>query len=107
MTKLAKLTIETKAGPIELDLDEARELYVQLEELFSEKVKYIPSPPLVIEKPPWQPSYPYIWSGHNLRDALMSSETRNDYGTLNIDIDGSTRDNPTSYSFGRLPPVTC
>jgi hypothetical protein len=56
--KVSKLTLTTTDGKtIELAMDEAKELHSQLEQLFGEKVRYVPSQPVVIpwEYRPWQP----------------------------------------------------
>ena len=61
--KLTKISLETKEGKeIELSINEARELYSQLESLFGSKTTYIPSTPLIIDRYRWsEPSRPY-WS---------------------------------------------
>lgn len=50
--KLTNITLVTKAGQtVELTINEARDLYEQLAELFGPK--YTPSTPIVIERDHW------------------------------------------------------
>ena len=54
------LEIKTKEGTIKLTIDEAKELYRQLHELFGEKVIHVPSAPIVIDRFPTWPVYPPV-----------------------------------------------
>ena len=48
---ISKIEIETKSGKtIELNLDEAKDLYNELHGLFGNKAAFIPTAPIVIEK---------------------------------------------------------
>ena len=69
--KLTKLTLETKDGkPVELSIEEARELYSQLDELFGTKTIYAPSLPVYIERHTW-PQYQPFW--HSTSGAINCS----------------------------------
>ena len=61
--QLTKIALETKDGKkVELTIDEAKELHEQLHSLFGEKIQYVPSAPLIIERDRWQQPYrPYYW----------------------------------------------
>jgi len=63
--QLTKITLETKDGKkVELTIDEAKELHEQLHSLFGEKLRYVPSAPLIIERDRWQQHYrPYYLYG--------------------------------------------
>ena len=56
--ELTGLEIKTKDGTSRLTIDEAKELYRQLHELFGEKVIHVPSAPIVIDRFPTWPVYP-------------------------------------------------
>ena len=55
--RVTGLELETKDGKrVELTLAEAKELHEQLDELFGEKVRYVPGSPIYVR--PWvHPSY--------------------------------------------------
>ena len=60
--KLTRIELETKDGKkVGLSLEEARELYNQLNELFGSK--YVPSAPVIIERGcyPWRDPYNPYW----------------------------------------------
>ncbi len=66
--KITKLLLETKSGKeIFLELDEAEELYQQLELLFGKKETFIPLAPIVIERDKWNSPYipRPIWCSSN------------------------------------------
>ena len=58
--ELTAIEITTESGKTQLTIDEAKELYRQLHELFGEKVITIPSAPVVVERWPTWPVYPQI-----------------------------------------------
>jgi hypothetical protein len=61
--KLTKLELETREGKkVELSMDEAKELYEQLNDLFGDKTVYIPNQPIIIERDRWVPTYPITWT---------------------------------------------
>ncbi len=60
--ELTAIEITTESGKTRFTIDEAKALYRQLHELFGEKVIMIPSTPIVIERGPWWPVYPTLWS---------------------------------------------
>ena len=63
-TKLIKIILETKEGSqVELTIDEAKELHEQLNAIFSQTVKYIPSAPIIINKEVWPQPYRPYWAG--------------------------------------------
>lgn len=60
--KITEITIRTAGEvPINLTMEEAKDLYTQLHELFGEK--YISSAPVIIN--PYQWPYPIYWIGDN------------------------------------------
>ena len=73
--KLKKLILGTDEKQIEITVEEAKELFAQLNELFGEKVKYYPSNPpvvlpnpIIIERDVWPKPYwePYVtWQDSN------------------------------------------
>lgn len=70
--KLTKIEMTTKDGKtVELTLDEARDLHSQLEELFGEKVKYVPSTPIIIDRYRYPRPYRYwgepMWSNEGTK----------------------------------------
>ena len=79
--KVTGLELETKGGTkVPLSLDEAKELYEQLDELFGKKVEYVPGYPVRIR--PWwyQASPPYtvvgpytVWNSGNANTVLSNS----------------------------------
>ena len=76
--KLTKLALETKEGKeIQLDLDEARELWLQLDSLFGIKKQYFPATPVIIERDVWRPPYQPMWYSSN-------STSDNKLGALNV-----------------------
>lgn len=56
--ELTGLEIKTKDGSTRISIDEAKELYRQLHELFGEKVIHVPSTPIVVDRWPVYPSSP-------------------------------------------------
>src|ERR1035437_9602606 len=61
--ELTGLKIKTKDGVFELSIEEAKQLYLQLHELFGEKVIHMPSAPIIIERFPQWPIYPPLITG--------------------------------------------
>ncbi len=71
--KISKIEVKTSDGKkVDLTLEEAKELYEQLDKLFGDKTVYVPNSPLVIYKDRW-PYYPVTWSDSML--VCKSSET--------------------------------
>ena len=60
--KLTKMILETKEGQkVEISLDEAKDIYEQLHQLFGEKTRYLPSPSITpIWTWPYRPYQPYF-----------------------------------------------
>lgn len=58
--ELTAIEITTEQGMTKLTIDEAKELYRQLHELFGEKAITIPSTPIIVERWPTWPVYPQI-----------------------------------------------
>lgn len=61
--KVKKMVIQLGDKSVDLTIDEAKELHAALAELFEEKVRYISSPSVVIERPYRRPHYPWVWWG--------------------------------------------
>ena len=58
--EILKIKLKVKDVEIELTMDEARSLFSDLRELFGEKTVFVPSEPIVIERPTWPYPQP-IW----------------------------------------------
>ena len=56
--ELTALRIKLGNETIELSIEEAKALYLQLHTLFGERVITCPQSPVVINQPPWFPTYP-------------------------------------------------
>jgi len=75
--KINKLTIMTSQGKeVELSLEEANELFVQLKELFGEKTVYIPSTPIIIDRYP-RPWWTDPWITYTTSDSSVELVSEN------------------------------
>ncbi len=64
--ELGAIQIQYPDGTVkQLSLDHARELHKQLDELFGEKIKYVPSAPVTIFRDKWPSWRPYSHFGSN------------------------------------------
>jgi hypothetical protein len=79
--KLTSIQLKTKDGEeITLLMDEARELYNQLHELFGDKTTYVPSAPIIIERDRWLRPYqpywqPYCTSDHGFTQCSIEGKS--------------------------------
>ena len=77
--KLTNLELETNDGTkVKLSLDEARELYEQLHELFGNKTVYLPGAPVIIDR--WRTPYwtsPYLTWTSSQSASTAQVNTRN------------------------------
>lgn len=61
--KVAAIQIQYPDGDVkQISIDDARALFNQLNELFGEKVTYIPSRPIVIERDRWRRWWDDHWT---------------------------------------------
>ena len=86
--KVSSMTIELKDGrKIELGIDDARELYKNLEDLFGTKV-FTSAAPVIIERDRWYPPYRPLWTCIDNSAGKYEAAWSNDSGSavkLNCD----------------------
>ena len=74
--KLKEIVFETNAEEIHLDIEDAKTLYKQLDELFGDK-NYLPSAPIFIERDKWAKPYRPFWYSTPLGEPACSVTNNN------------------------------
>ena len=64
--QIKSMTLETEHNTVDLSIDEAKELYRQLHELFGQRVTIMPERPVYVERWPLKYWQQYdVWCGTN------------------------------------------
>lgn len=87
---LSSIVLTTAEGQeVKLSVAEARALHAQLEELFGEKVRYMPSQPIIIGRDrwpaPWRPYRPFWWGDDQPRCIGNDITPRTSWGVTTQD----------------------